>query len=68
MKVALTEWQESATCCWCEKERECVTTTFSDGFLREASLCWKCLQTAFKVRSRQQGDKPAPAKPQQETH
>ena len=54
MKVQLSEWHESTTCCWCEKERECVATTFSDGFLNKANLCWKCLQTSFKVRSRQQ--------------
>lgn len=53
MKVALTVWHDSATCCWCEKEKECVSTTFSDGFLKDAKLCWKCLQTSYKVRSQQ---------------
>ena len=53
MKVQLSDWHESATCCWCEKESECVTVTFSDGFLTNAAMCWKCLQTAFRVRSRQ---------------
>lgn len=60
MKVQLSEWHESATCCWCEKERECVSTTFSDGFLNKAAMCWKCLQTAFKVRSRQPNAKAQP--------
>ncbi|MGB7329259.1 MAG: hypothetical protein WBD31_30540 [Rubripirellula sp.] len=51
MKVVLSGRHESTLCAWCEKERECVTTTFSDGLFKDASLCWKCLQTAFKVRS-----------------
>ncbi|QDT64068.1 hypothetical protein [Calycomorphotria hydatis] len=54
MLVELSTWQPSCTCVWCEKERECVETTFSDGFLEKANLCWKCLQTSYKVRSRQQ--------------
>ncbi len=54
MSVTLNTWHESITCAWCEKDRECVNTTFSDGFLKDAPLCWKCLQTAFKVRQRQQ--------------
>lgn len=51
MKVLLSGRHESAKCAWCEKERETVTTTFTDGLFKEASLCWKCLATAFKVRS-----------------
>ncbi len=53
MKVVLSQHHENANCCWCEKDRECVTLTFSDGFIQDESMCWKCLQTAFKVRSRQ---------------
>ena len=53
MKVTLSEWHTEACCSWCEKDRECVTATFADGFLQNALMCWKCLQTAFKVRSRQ---------------
>ena len=53
MKVVLSQRTESAKCRWCEKDRECVTTTFSDGFLKDEPLCWKCLQTAFRVRSSQ---------------
>ena len=53
MKVVLTQWIETQTCCWCEKERECTKVTFSDGFLKDSAICWKCLQTAFKVRSKQ---------------
>ncbi|MEM6779581.1 MAG: hypothetical protein AAF670_18140 [Planctomycetota bacterium] len=63
MKVVLSGRHESANCAWCEKERETVTTTFSDGLFKESSLCWKCLQTAFKVRSqavkRESGGDPA---------
>ncbi len=51
MKVQLSSHHDSATCTWCERSCECVTATFSDGFLKESPLCWKCLQTAFKVRS-----------------
>ncbi len=51
MKVVLFKRQESVSCCWCEKERECVTVSFSDGFIKQGCLCWKCLQTAYKVRS-----------------
>ena len=51
MKVVLSGRQESAKCAWCEKDRETVTTTFSDGLFKEANLCWQCLKTAFKVRS-----------------
>lgn len=54
MNVTLSDWHEETSCNWCEKDRECVTATFSDGFLQNAALCWKCLQTAFKVRNRQQ--------------
>ena len=54
MSVHLSNWHQEATCTWCEKSRECVTTEFSDGFLKAAPLCWSCLQKAMKVRSRQQ--------------
>ena len=54
MAVTLNSWHELIQCTWCEKELEGATTTFTDGFLKEAPLCWKCLQTAFKVRQRQQ--------------
>ena len=57
MQVVLSSWNESTTCTWCEKERECVTASFEDKFLSNSPLCWKCLQTAFKVRSRQQPDR-----------
>jgi hypothetical protein len=57
MKVLLTAWHDSATCRWCEKTRPCVTTTFADGFLQEAPLCWKCLETSVRVRQRK--DEPA---------
>lgn len=56
MKAVLSAWQESATCTWCEKVRECIVVTFSDRFLEDSPLCWKCLQTSFKVRSRQKSE------------
>ena len=65
MNVSLTAWHDKQSCTWCEKERECVTVSFEDGFLRNSPVCWGCLQKAVRVRSRQQ-DKPA-IKPQQNT-
>ncbi|QDT38404.1 hypothetical protein [Stratiformator vulcanicus] len=53
MQVVLSEFHEDEECVWCQKERECVVATFSDEFLKDAPLCWKCLQTAFRVRSSQ---------------
>ena len=63
MNVVLSHWHESDTCTWCEKTTECVTTDFGDGFIRRAPLCWKCLQKAVKVRSRQQGEKQTTERP-----
>jgi hypothetical protein len=57
MKVTLTNWHETTTCAWCEKEHECVTADFGDGFIQHAALCWKCLQKAVKVRSRQERER-----------
>jgi len=53
VNVQLTAWHEKETCTWCEKSLECVTADFGDGFIRNAPLCWKCLQKAVKVRNRQ---------------
>jgi len=53
MKVVISGREESAKCVWCQRDRECVKTTFSDGLFQNASLCWKCLQTAFRVRAAQ---------------
>jgi len=53
MDVKLTQWHDSTTCTWCEKDREAVTVDFSDGFLKQTPLCWSCLQKAIKVRCRQ---------------
>ncbi|MFN0196151.1 MAG: hypothetical protein ACKVT0_05365 [Planctomycetaceae bacterium] len=58
MIVSLHAWQEKGQCTWCEKEKECVSATFEDGFLKNSSLCWGCLQKAVKVRSRQVEIKP----------
>ena len=57
MEIMLTAWHEAETCTWCEREKECVTADFGDGFIRSAPLCWKCLQKAVKVRNRQQDRK-----------
>lgn len=52
MKVVLTNPANAVTCTWCEKEREGVTASFSDRFLIDAPICWRCLATAVKVRAR----------------
>ena len=62
MNVSLTAWHEQQRCTWCEKEKESVSASFDDGFLKNAPICWGCLQKAVKVRSRQEPTK-APAKP-----
>lgn len=54
MEAKLTAWLVSSTCAWCEKDRECVTAEFSDGFIGRSNLCWGCLQKAVKVRSKQE--------------
>ena len=65
MKVVLTNPVDAGTCTWCEKDnRQCVTATFSDRFLVDAPLCWKCLQTSMKVRAKQKStDDAAATKP-----
>ncbi|QDT45171.1 hypothetical protein Pan241w_52900 [Gimesia alba] len=59
MNVTITQYHSTETCTWCEKNKECVTTDFDDGFIGKAPLCWSCLQKAIKVRSRQAGSKSA---------
>lgn len=54
MNVTLTAWDERAACTWCEREKECVTVVFADGFLASVPLCWRCLQKAVRVRNRTQ--------------
>lgn len=53
MQIMITGRNDAAKCVWCEKERETIQVTFSDGFLNNASICYRCLQQAFRVRSRQ---------------
>ena len=62
MDAKITAWQEQDLCTWCEKERECVTVDFGDGFIRQAPLCWSCLQNAIKVRSKQDAQRGEPLK------
>ncbi len=59
MQVTLGAWQDAVACTWCDKSRDCVVATFSDGFLKDSPLCFKCLETAMKVRSRQAQKPPA---------
>ncbi|MGE0608310.1 MAG: hypothetical protein AB7O62_14535 [Pirellulales bacterium] len=61
MRVLLSDWHATESCTWCEKQRECVTVSFEDGFLNAATLCWNCLQKAVKVRNRQDGGQSAAA-------
>ncbi len=56
MDVKLTSWNETDTCTWCERTKECVTADLGDGFIRNAAMCWKCLQKAVKVRARQEAE------------
>ena len=60
MKVILTNPNTETPCTWREKQPPggCVTATFSDQFLVDAPLCWKCLAQAMKVRSRQVDGQP----------
>lgn len=52
MNVTLSAFNETATCTWCERSKECVTATFDDGFIQSEPLCWSCLKNAVKVQSR----------------
>ncbi len=63
MNVSLTAWHEQCSCTWCEKQKECVCVSFDDGFLKNAPICWACLQRAVRVRSRHDEEKPARPKP-----
>ena len=56
MKALISQRHEKGTCVWCEKEKECITVEFSDGFLSKNEICWRCLQKAVKVRSQQNAD------------
>ena len=51
MKALLKNWHASETCLWCQKERECVTVDFGDGFISNGTLCWGCLQKTVRVKS-----------------
>ena len=51
MKVVLTDPREGQ-CTWCEKAREVVTASFSDRFLVNAPVCWRCLATSVRVRAK----------------
>ncbi len=62
MQVTISHWHEQETCSWCEKSRDCVTTEFDDGFLKNVELCWSCLAQAVKVRSRSESAQPAATK------
>lgn len=53
MNVILSSFSPSAPCTWCEREKETVTADFGDGFIRQAALCWRCLQKAVRVHQRQ---------------
>lgn len=59
MKALLSKWHASETCLWCQKERECVTVDFGDGFITKGTLCWGCLQKTVRVKS-QTTTKPQP--------
>ena len=52
MKVVLSGHEEKASCIWCQRDRECVKATFSDGLFQNAMICFKCMATAIRVRSK----------------
>ncbi|KAA1258575.1 hypothetical protein LF1_10970 [Rubripirellula obstinata] len=52
MKVVLSGHEEKANCIWCQRDRECVKATFSDGLFQNAMICFKCMATAIRVRSK----------------
>jgi hypothetical protein len=54
MNVVISDYHETDTCTWCEKQEEAVTVTFDSGFLKHAPVCWKCLQKAVRVHHKQQ--------------
>ena len=55
MRAIISQYHESASCTWCERETEGITVEFDDGFLQKGSLCWRCLQQATRVHHRQLG-------------
>lgn len=59
MKALISQWNAVETCVWCEKDKECVTVEFGDGFLRNSALCWRCLQKAVRVRAQQSPARPS---------
>jgi hypothetical protein len=51
MKVLITPATEKAICFWCRgRKKECVTTEFSNGFLKNKTLCFDCLERATRVQ------------------
>ena len=60
MHVILSSFNPTGACAWCEREKETVTADFGDGFIRQAALCWRCLQKAVRVHQRQSQSGSAP--------
>jgi hypothetical protein len=56
MRAVITQYNESATCLWCNRTAEGVTVEFDDGFLQKGPLCWRCLQQATRVHNLQGQD------------
>lgn len=63
MRATITEFHNSTTCTWCERDAEGVTVEFEQGFLQKGPLCWKCLQQATRVHHKQMdgADRTTPA-------
>ena len=55
MRAIISEYHESTSCTWCERNTEGVTVEFDGGFLQKGALCWKCLQQATRVHHKQNG-------------
>lgn len=51
--LRISAFENEGTCTWCEKQAEVVTASFDSNFLRDAKLCFKCLQKTIRVNHQQ---------------
>jgi hypothetical protein len=54
MKCTVTDLAAEATCSWCNKKSECLTTSLEGTFFQQSNLCLKCFKTAIDLRKRQE--------------
>lgn len=53
MRAIISEYHESTSCTWCERDTEGVTVEFDAGFLQRGPLCFKCLHQSIRVHHKQ---------------